>query len=778
MATIGEILGKSKQAGIIAAIEEGRISSNPGGFIEVIDANNEFCGYLSAGNGLPVDARHAVGEKIVRLSDCPEDERRLEMLRTSLRLAGLSDEQLARVKKGIDRLSGSRGSGVTISNTNDGTAILRESTPVAQLIARSRDGLFLGVLTIDEAQRWWPHEVSRANSFALVNEYVPFKDAYEIIKLTEYRGVPNCGPRKKLNDSIVRSINQAIAFVAQYSKREDAEEFWQASVHRVVRVIYDSSVSVFSAPLSVLSEIIGKQWFITSANSVQLTKVYSAEKLRELRRRALRLIGERYTFVMSPGSQASLRRGYNAAWSKKNGFSNEKVQKGRTSKFSRIDKANNSNNAINAEFVPRSVTRDERGLFLGVFSIDEATAVFGAVKSEGALLVVPRTVEFSEAAEKVLLTKSYITSFVQKQYSNSIDLAKVFAQNHFGIEAEDYWRGEESKLVKVMNNSTTEPICEASPNELKRYFGNAWYLVNDDAAQVMTTSSVGSVRAIAAKIVKERDADQALRDQANSESTLLGEIALLGKRGELVQKYLANRSKETVIAVIRQFEVMSDKEILVHIDPEVRRHPELYEGIGPYERIRLMATALANMHDYGEERIIENLLDEAHLFVFEDDAWWEAKECKDRLDHLPFKVCLTEDVLLWEQNSKIRFYELSKTADAKKSRNLMAFVVNRCKVVRSAGGRATYVVDILPPKEGGISAAAVVTGATTGSKGKTRKSRSPRTHERRGHWRNQAYGPGMKQHKRIWISETLVTPAGDRRKFSDPKRVHVVTLGE
>ena len=56
----------------------------------------------------------------------------------------------------------------------------------------------------------------------------------------------------------------------------------------------------------------------------------------------------------------------------------------------------------------------------------------------------------------------------------------------------------------------------------------------------------------------------------------------------------------------------------------------------------------------------------------------------------------------------------------------------------------------------------------------TRKHKLTHSFSRRGHWRNQACGEGRKNHKRVWISETIVTPSGEKYKISDLNRVHEV----
>ena len=250
------------------------------------------------------------------------------------------------------------------------------------------------------------------------------------------------------------------------------------------------------------------------------------------------------------------------------------------------------------------------------------------------------------------------------------------------------------------------------------------------------------------------------------------------RRIRIARGALVGKSEGIASRVLDRLSSLDDETIMSEIAPEIRSHPDRYSGIEAYERVRLMATALANMYEAEDRPDPEDLLDRAHLFVFEDDAWWGALGCADDLQHLPFEVCLVEDVLLWETSAVIRKMAVTEGADEGEARRLMAYVTNRCSAIKD-DERVTYVSKALPALGGSIDApSSTIAGDRSGGGriGPSRAGRSPRSHRRRGHWRNQAYGPGMRLHRRIWISETLVTPNGGKRKFTDHRRVHVVRL--
>lgn len=255
----------------------------------------------------------------------------------------------------------------------------------------------------------------------------------------------------------------------------------------------------------------------------------------------------------------------------------------------------------------------------------------------------------------------------------------------------------------------------------------------------------------------------------------------------LVAKYASQYNNNVQSYIFSHYD---DADIEGYIERDVKRHPERYESIQSYEHVRQRVVGLANRYLHGEEDKRDELIEEAHIFVFDDRVWWAANNCSEPLTRLPYPVCIVseESVLLYCVDSKIEALPLEGGANIERARRLMSFVVNYCCRVPDddsiafivKGGMAeqnarahVHMSNALSPSE-----SHVILGKINWSKcgGGTGTHASPVEHYRRGFWRNQACGPGLRQHKRIWVSETIVTPGGARHDIRDPKRIHRVTL--
>ena len=254
------------------------------------------------------------------------------------------------------------------------------------------------------------------------------------------------------------------------------------------------------------------------------------------------------------------------------------------------------------------------------------------------------------------------------------------------------------------------------------------------------------------------------------------------RRRNLVLGYLRNRSEECRNYVTDLMLPAESNSVRKVVDREVTTNPELYHEIKSYEKIKLHTLALANAYDREMSEETKDLQKRAHVFVFDDDAWDEAMSCSDVVDRLPYAVCLVEDVLVWDVGRGIKYRELSGEAEASDAFRALSFIVDNCSARKARGGMTSFsrrtVADPLPGniETGTLNSNVAATRHWSATCSNNRRARTPRKHTRRGHWRNQAYGPGMKLHKRIWISDTIVTPAGKYLAISSPTHVHRVTI--
>ncbi|MBP3885239.1 MAG: hypothetical protein J6D54_09940 [Olsenella sp.] len=226
----------------------------------------------------------------------------------------------------------------------------------------------------------------------------------------------------------------------------------------------------------------------------------------------------------------------------------------------------------------------------------------------------------------------------------------------------------------------------------------------------------------------------------------------LGKSVQLRRLFdlaLTERSKEGVGSSTSSSSATNLIAIISMLSPEVTLQQV-------DEAIDLLVLGLELDSRLAESEKAADLLEVAHLFVFDDDAFAIASEFTAPLEKLPYSVCLVEDVLLRQEGSNVTSKALVKGASTETAIHCMSFVVNRCVRTKSSKSEIAYISnDELASK----------------------RKRSSQ-HTRRGHWRNQACGPGMKDHKRIWISATLVNAAKKPYRFTDSSRIHRVRLSK
>ena len=225
--------------------------------------------------------------------------------------------------------------------------------------------------------------------------------------------------------------------------------------------------------------------------------------------------------------------------------------------------------------------------------------------------------------------------------------------------------------------------------------------------------------------------------------------------------------------------------ISARISTEMNRHPERYSMISQYNKIERKLYALYNISVHRQDDIIASLLEKAHLFICTDDRlWFAALEFKKELTELPYDVCLVENVIFCRNENSFDIYPLAETANIDRAKKLLSFIVNKSTQIvyeiqndyfENESSNKSFSKHYLQNQN--LISYVVLKDETKDTKltiRSTRKHKLTHSFSRRGHWRNQACGEGRKNHKRVWISETIVTPSGEKYKISDLNRVHEV----
>jgi hypothetical protein len=279
------------------------------------------------------------------------------------------------------------------------------------------------------------------------------------------------------------------------------------------------------------------------------------------------------------------------------------------------------------------------------------------------------------------------------------------------------------------------------------------------------------------------------RELLKAEKNYLAEQKRL-KLNSMLETYLSEYSEEE-----RKFikSHLCDKNLDEKINSEISRHPERYENIPEYALKKRQVKALSAIYHHRDKEPLNDLMGKAHLFVFDDEAWRLGRECRVPLTRLPYKICMVEDSLIYEQGTEIKAVALTNQADVAESKRLLSFVVNGCRYVSNEPKKEySYVVEQqrTAPKntldsssrsksDKSLALTSSIRSGTNRAHAKRGGThRSPIVHYRRGYWRNQPYGPGSKLRKRIWISSTIVMPSGKPYRVTEPKRIHRVMCHE
>lgn len=348
------------------------------------------------------------------------------------------------------------------------------------------------------------------------------------------------------------------------------------------------------------------------------------------------------------------------------------------------------------------------------------------------------------------------------------------------------------RIGRPAKDKKAPPLDEAARRKLiedgRRRRGRGELHLIEYVAPVPPKNQKASKRGKPEEKVEVQSTTKSVPSQNGVPEEGVGNVPDMSRRPSLLERCLSPYSDD-VQGYVK--EMLSRPDVDVIVNREVSRHPDRYVAIKPYQNVLRRVTALANTYLHRDEDEIEDLMDRAHLFVFDDDAWWVARNCVEPLTRLPYAVCIVEDVAFYDEEGTIRARALSNRADVDEARRLLSFVANSCGKVEvddfsdfiaMESAETTKHGDdssVISPSKRGRSGSPVSRISLAGTHVHGVRAHghhgSPAVHYRRGHWRNQACGHGLKQHKRIWISETIVTPSGAPFKIGNPKRVHRVS---
>lgn len=134
----------------------------------------------------------------------------------------------------------------------------------------------------------------------------------------------------------------------------------------------------------------------------------------------------------------------------------------------------------------RYVARDEAGMYLGAYTLEEAQAVWPAAKRLGLIICVPGKVSarglasiLNEQHDKPdAASSSMLHHSASKAISGSLSALSQGLDPHCNPS---------SPPLKDVINKCETPVCTVPLNIVEEVFGTGWFLVDDSTIQLVTT---------------------------------------------------------------------------------------------------------------------------------------------------------------------------------------------------------------------------------------------------------------------------------------------------
>ena len=503
-----------------------RDAEDPDTQVTLRDSGGGLCGYYAVWQTWDMPETLRREGNLVRMAVVPTVERRLALLRRSFANPSLTPEQNQEISQHIDSLihprnskKGQRKESDAQSRSrlkmaelppNDDSSNARqpkkprsEFAPVNQaavkrldmaassyvesdtkirphelLITRDSEGLFLGQFSIAEARRRWP-SATRSGDIIYVKFAVPFAMAFDTVYV-------NTEIQASHSKRIASTLDMARQYIKNNRYRHGASVYWKDRQRFCYNVYLDDEVPICCVPLSSIERSFGKEWIIIGSSQIQLLGSWNTSEIASRINKALRLAKREYYEVAEVAGDPCLTEVQFMRRERKK--AKAKAETSKPSSRSRTSEV--ARHYISGDI--RHATRDINGCFLGVFTYDEAKAKWSDVQMASAMLVVPHTVPFQEAAAALDDVTSFETSFNMRQYKDAIAEASSFVKDMANQEAGAYWLQAQNKAVAVRNNSR-DVIGFLTPKELTRAFETGWFMVTPDSAQIMINMGAGVV---------------------------------------------------------------------------------------------------------------------------------------------------------------------------------------------------------------------------------------------------------------------------------------------
>ncbi len=345
--------------------------------------------------------------------------------------------------------------------------------PAYRYVTRDEDGIYLGILTINEAKAIWP-----------TSDWLgPVINVPERIAAGELESLLNRGHRKPdvaASERLLRSMRQAVKFErSTLDRRADPRD--SLGTPHLKNVLHRSKKPVCTVPIDMVNAVFGKGWFLVDESTVQLATTFDDDKIKQMGASARR----RFESSL-PSPRAETRD--SAIVADNNTDGGKVISSGHAPATS----LRQSTPMVKEPDDRPYVTRDARGLYLGIHRPGWAPSHRYVPYVEQGVIVLPEALPTRKAAILAGKADKNTLKAFNASFRKVIKRSESYIESVQRVTADEFWSKQDERFVRVYTLNASSP-ASLTPPQLRELFGNGWFLVSRTEAQLMVPVDNGVI---------------------------------------------------------------------------------------------------------------------------------------------------------------------------------------------------------------------------------------------------------------------------------------------
>ena len=387
--------------------------------------------------------------------------------------------------------------------------------PAYRYVTRDEAGMYLGVYTIGDAKAKWP-SANRLGPIICISSRI---DANELASLASKRhGKPDAAASGRLRRSMRRALEGERKAIGQ-----GVDPHCDPSSPFLKNVLHKSDTPICAVPLDIVKAVFGSGWFLVDDATVQLVTTLDARTIKRLCADASRRY-ERFFPTARVEAKAYADVSDEAASTIAASADTPSSQQSQAKEEDAIGEAVNG---ITDDGL--YVARDAKGLYLGIHRLGWTKSLQDAPYVDQGVIVLPKSLATRKAASMAGRVGKKTLKALDRYLRQVINRSQSYIKSVPRATSEEFWSRQDERLVKVYSLNATN-LGSLMPPQLRELFGNGWFLVSRDEAQLtvpVDNDTIGQIRkletearaAIAAKIGETQKAWETTRHTRSVESS-------------------------------------------------------------------------------------------------------------------------------------------------------------------------------------------------------------------------------------------------------------------